>query len=181
MADIAYYAGLIAANLYLNPVPHAHVVTSTTHKTLRGPRGGIILSNNEEMGRRIDKAVFRGIQGGPLMHVIAAKAAAFGEALRPDFAAVIDNAQALGRVLADGGLRLVTGGTDCHLLLVDLTPFGIDGRIAAEALERVGLTVNKNAIPFDLRHRSRRPVSASVRRRGPHAISGRPNSRRSAG
>ncbi|WP_082537533.1 MULTISPECIES: serine hydroxymethyltransferase [unclassified Aureimonas] len=153
MADIAHYAGLIVADLYPNPVPHAHVVTSTTHKTLRGPRGGIILSNEEEIGRRIDKAVFPGIQGGPLMHVIAAKAVAFGEALSADFqrysAQVIDNAQALGSVLQDGGLRLVTGGTDCHLLLVDVTPFGIDGRTAADALERVGLTVNKNAIPFD--------------------------------
>ncbi len=155
MADIAHYAGLIAAGVYPNPVPHAHVVTSTTHKTLRGPRGGVIMGMDPEIGRRIDKAVFPGVQGGPLMHVIAAKAVAFEEALQPEFkqyaAAVRDNAQALAQTLSEGGLRLVTGGTDCHLLLVDLSPFDIDGRAAADLLEQVGLTINKNTIPFDAR------------------------------
>ncbi|EKF43681.1 serine hydroxymethyltransferase [Nitratireductor indicus C115] len=155
MADIAHYAGLVAAGVYPNPVPHAHIVTSTTHKTLRGPRGGVIMGMDPEIGRRIDKAVFPGVQGGPLMHVIAAKAVAFEEALQPEFrhyaAAVRDNAQALAQTLSDGGLRLVTGGTDCHLLLVDLSPFDIDGRAAADILEQVGLTINKNTIPFDAR------------------------------
>lgn len=153
LADVAHYAGLIVAGLYPNPLPHAHVVTSTTHKTLRGPRGGVILSNDPELGRRIDKAVFPGTQGGPLMHVIAAKAVAFGEAgssAFEDYAIrVCDNARVLGDVLADGGLRLVTGGTDCHLQLVDLRSFGIDGQFAAELLESAGLTINKNTIPFD--------------------------------
>ena len=153
MADVAHYAGLIVAGLYPNPVPHAHVVTSTTHKTLRGPRGGVILSNDPELGRKIDKAVFPGTQGGPLMQVVAAKAVAFGEAgsaAFEDYARrVRDNAHTLGDVLADGGLRLVTGGTDCHLQLVDLRPFGINGQSAADLLESAGLTINKNTIPFD--------------------------------
>lgn len=153
MADVAHYAGLIVAGQYPNPVPHAHVVTSTTHKTLRGPRGGVILSNDPELGRKIDKAVFPGTQGGPLMQTIAAKAVAFGEAGTSSFAAyakrVRDNARMLGNVLADGGLRLITGGTDCHLQLVDLRPFGIDGQSAADLLESAGLTINKNTIPFD--------------------------------
>jgi glycine hydroxymethyltransferase len=153
VADVAHYAGLIATGLYPNPLPHAHVVTSTTHKTLRGPRGGLILTNDAELARKIDKAVFPGTQGGPLMHVIAAKAAAFHEALQPGFAdyskAVVANAQALANVLTVGGLRLVTGGTDCHLLLVDLRPFGVTGKTAVEVLERFGLTANKNAVPFD--------------------------------
>jgi len=153
VADVAHYAGLIAAGLYPNPVPHAHVVTSTTHKTLRGPRGGLILTNDAALAKTIDKAVFPGTQGGPLMHVIAAKAASFHEALQPAFGdyarAVVANAQALGDVLMAGGLRLVTGGTDCHLLLVDLRPFGVTGKAAVEALERFGLTANKNAVPFD--------------------------------
>lgn len=155
VADVAHYAGLIAAGLYPNPVPHAHVVTSTTHKTLRGPRGGLILTNDADLAKKIDKAVFPGTQGGPLMHVIAAKAAAFHEALQPAFTdysrAVIANAQALAKTLADGGLRLVTGGTDCHLLLVDLQPFDLTGKAAVEELERYGLTANKNAVPFDPR------------------------------
>lgn len=154
VADIAHYAGLITAGLYPNPLPHAHVVTSTTHKTLRGPRGGVILTNDVELGRRIDKAVFPGVQGGPLMHVVAAKAVAFHEALQPAFkdyaARVVENANVLATTLSRGGLRLVTGGTDCHLLLVDLRPFAITGHAATAALERVGLTANKNAIPFDL-------------------------------
>ena len=153
MADIAHYAGLIACGLYPDPVPHAHVVTSTTHKTLRGPRGGIILTNDPDIARRIDKAVFPGVQGGPLMHVIAAKAVAFHEALQPDYRAyihdVVGNAAALARTLDAGGLRLVTGGTDCHLVLVDLRPFALTGKAAVEAMEEVGLTANKNAVPFD--------------------------------
>ena len=155
VADVAHYAGLIATGLYPNPTPHAHIVTSTTHKTLRGPRGGLILTNDADLVRKINKAVFPGTQGGPLMHVIAAKAAAFHEALQPDFAsytqAIIANAKALAETLRAGGLRLVTGGTDCHLLLVDLQPFGLTGKAAVEELERYGLTANKNAVPFDPR------------------------------
>lgn len=153
VADIAHYAGLIVTNLYPNPMPYAHVVTSTTHKTLRGPRGGIILTNDADLAKKIDKAVFPGTQGGPLLHVIAGKAAAFHEALQPDFTrysqAVLDNARALADTLTAGGLRLVTGGTDCHLLLVDLRPFSLTGKAAVEELERFGLTANKNAVPFD--------------------------------
>src|SRR4029078_7721166 len=126
MADIAHYAGLVAAGVYDSPLPHAHVVTTTTHKTLRGPRGGMILSNDAELGRKINSAVFPGLQGGPLMHVIAGKAAAFGEALRPEFRvyqkAVRDNARVLAETLKQCGLDIVSGGTDCHLLLVDLRP-----------------------------------------------------------
>lgn len=153
VADVAHYAGLIATGLYPDPMPHAHVVTSTTHKTLRGPRGGLVLTNDAEIAKKVDKAVFPGTQGGPLMHVIAGKAAAFHEALQPDFAqyseAVAANAKALAETLTVGGLRLVTGGTDCHLLLVDLQPFGITGKAAVEELERFGLTANKNAVPYD--------------------------------
>lgn len=153
LADVAHYAGLIASGLYPNPLPHAHVVTSTTHKTLRGPRGGIILTDDAELAAKIDKAVFPGVQGGPLMHVIAGKAVAFQEALQPAFRTysgrVVENAQVLAETLVEGGLRLVTGGTDCHLLLVDLRPFGLTGRAATDALARVGLTANKNAVPFD--------------------------------
>lgn len=153
VADVAHYAGLIAAGLYPNPTPHAHVTTSTTHKTLRGPRGGLILCNDPELARRIDKAVFPGTQGGPLMHVIAGKAAAFHEAQQPSFVdyshAVIENARALGETLAEGGLRLVSGGTDCHLVLVDLRPFGVTGKQAVEALEAHHLIANKNSVPFD--------------------------------
>ncbi len=153
VADVAHYAGLIAAGLYPNPTPHAHVTTSTTHKTLRGPRGGLILCNDPELARRIDKAVFPGAQGGPLMHVIAGKAAAFHEAQQPSFVdysrAVIENARVLGETLAEGGLRLVSGGTDCHLVLVDLRPFGVTGKQAVEALEAHHLIANKNSVPFD--------------------------------
>ena len=173
VADVAHYAGLIAAGLYPNPVPHAHVVTSTTHKTLRGPRGGLILTTDPDLARRIDKAVFPGTQGGPLMHVIAAKAVAFHEALQPAFAeysrAVARNAQALAETLTAGGLRLVTGGTDCHLLLVDLQPFGLTGKAAVEELERYGLTANKNAVPFD----PRPPTVTSGIRLGTPAITSR--------
>ncbi|MCD1619030.1 serine hydroxymethyltransferase [Salipiger marinus] len=153
MVDMAHYAGLIAAGHYPNPVPHAHVVTSTTHKTLRGPRGGVILTNDEALAKKINSAVFPGNQGGPLMHVIAAKAVAFGEALDPSFKTyagqVIANAQALAAVLKAGGLGIVSGGTDCHMVLVDLRPKGVTGKVAEIALERAGLTCNKNAIPND--------------------------------
>ena len=153
MVDMAHYAGLIAAGHYPNPVPHAHVVTSTTHKTLRGPRGGIILTNDEALAKKLNSAVFPGNQGGPLMHVIAAKAVAFGEALQPAFkdyaGQVIANARVLAETLKAGGLDIVSGGTDCHMVLVDLRPKGVKGRDAERALERAGLTCNKNAIPFD--------------------------------
>ena len=155
MVDMAHIAGLVAAGAHVSPVPYADVVTSTSHKTLRGPRGGFILTNSEELARAVDKAVFPGTQGGPLMHVIAGKAAAFGEALRPEFTTyiehVVTNAAALGRGLTEGGLRLVSGGTDNHLCLVDLTPAGVTGKDAEVLLEGVGLTVNKNAIPGEPR------------------------------
>ncbi|WP_370158716.1 serine hydroxymethyltransferase [Limimaricola soesokkakensis] len=153
MVDMAHYAGLIAARLYPDPLPHAHVVTSTTHKTLRGPRGGVILTTDEGLAKKFNSAVFPGNQGGPLMHVIAAKAVAFGEALQPEFkdyaARVIANARALSETLKAGGLGIVSGGTDCHMVLVDLRPMGVTGKMAEIALERAGLTCNKNAIPFD--------------------------------
>jgi glycine hydroxymethyltransferase len=153
MVDMAHFAGLVAGGAHPSPLPHAHVVTTTTHKTLRGPRGGMILSNDPDIARRIDSAVFPGLQGGPLMHVIAAKAVALGEALQPGFAAyaraVIDNAQTLAATLAGSGLAIVSGGTDTHLLLVDLRPLGVTGRDAEQALERAGITCNKNGIPFD--------------------------------
>ncbi|WP_265517175.1 serine hydroxymethyltransferase [Nitratireductor luteus] len=153
MVDMAHYAGLIAGGHYPNPVPHAHVVTSTTHKTLRGPRGGVILTNDEALAKKLNSAVFPGNQGGPLMHVIAAKAVAFGEALQPEFrdyaGQVIENARALADVLMAGGLGIVSGGTDCHMVLVDLQPKGVTGKAAEIALERAGLTCNKNAIPND--------------------------------
>jgi glycine hydroxymethyltransferase len=153
MVDMAHFAGLVAGGVHPSPLPHAHVVTTTTHKTLRGPRGGMILSNDEELGKRINAAVFPGLQGGPLMHAIAAKAVAFGEALRPSFAAyaraVVENAQALAGTLAEQGLAIVSGGTDTHLMLVDLRPLGLTGRDAEQALERAGITCNKNGIPFD--------------------------------
>ena len=153
MVDMAHFAGLVAAGLFPSPLPHAHVVTTTTHKTLRGPRGGLILSNDPELGKKINSAVFPGLQGGPLMHVIAAKAVAFGEALRPEFRAyqqaVLDNARALAATLAEHGLAIVTGGTDCHLALVDLRPKRVTGKAADASLERAHITVNKNAIPFD--------------------------------
>ncbi|RWI34154.1 MAG: serine hydroxymethyltransferase [Mesorhizobium sp.] len=153
MVDMAHYAGLIAGGKYPNPVPHAHVVTSTTHKTLRGPRGGFILTNDADLAKKLNSAVFPGNQGGPLMHVIAAKAVAFGEALRPDFAdyasRVIANARALAKVLTKGGLGIISGGTDSHMVLVDLRPKRVTGKFAEIALERAGLTCNKNAIPND--------------------------------
>ncbi len=153
MVDMAQYAGLIAAGAYPDPMPHAHVVTSTTHKTLRGPRGGMILTNDEALGRKLNSAVFPGNQGGPLMQVIAAKAVAFGEALKPSFKdyakAVIANARVLSAVLKAGGLDIVSGGTDCHMVLVDLRPKGVTGKAAEAALERAGLTCNRNSVPFD--------------------------------
>ncbi|MEQ1509983.1 MAG: serine hydroxymethyltransferase [Sphingopyxis sp.] len=153
MVDMAHFAGLVAAGVHPSPLPHAHVVTTTTHKTLRGPRGGMILTNDAALAKRINSAVFPGLQGGPLMHVIAAKAVAFGEALRPEFRdyakAVVANAQALAARLQARGSNLVAGGTDTHLALVDLTPLGITGRDADEALERAGITCNKNGIPND--------------------------------
>ena len=153
LADVAHFAGLIAAGLYPDPFPHAHVVTTTTHKTLRGPRGGMILTNDEGLARKVNSAIFPGIQGGPLMHVIAGKAVAFGEALRPGFKAyqaqVIKNAQTLADQLMKGGLDIVTGGTDCHVMLVDLRPKGVKGNATEKALERAHITCNKNGIPFD--------------------------------
>ncbi|WP_321922946.1 serine hydroxymethyltransferase [Burkholderia sp. BCC1998] len=153
MVDMAHIAGIVAAGRHQNPVPFADVVTSTTHKTLRGPRGGFILTNHAEVAKQIDSAVFPGLQGGPLMHVVAGKAVAFAEALRPEFTRYIEqmlrNAQALARVLTAGGLTLVTGGTDNHLLLVDLRARRIAGAQAEKALERAGITCNKNGVPFD--------------------------------
>jgi glycine hydroxymethyltransferase len=153
MVDMAHYAGLVAAGVYPSPLPHAHVVTTTTHKTLRGPRGGMVLSNDAEIGKKINSAVFPGLQGGPLMHIIAAKAVAFGEALRPDFRlyaqSTIDNARALASSLTARGLRIVSGGTDSHVMLVDLRPKKATGVAAEKVLDRAGITVNKNSIPGD--------------------------------
>ncbi|MFN3867753.1 MAG: serine hydroxymethyltransferase [Hyphomicrobiaceae bacterium] len=153
LVDMAHFAGLVAAGLYPSPFPHAHVVTSTTHKTLRGPRGGIILTNDEEMAKKFNSAIFPGIQGGPLMHVIAGKAVAFGEALQPEFKLycknVIENAKAMGEVLVQAGFALVSGGTDSHLILVDLRPKNLTGNISERALGRANITVNKNGVPFD--------------------------------
>jgi len=153
MVDMAHFAGIVAAGRHQNPIEHAHIVTSTTHKTLRGPRGGVILTNDEDLIKKVNSAVFPGLQGGPLMHVIAGKAVAFGEALQPEFKTYIDrvlaNAKALGEVLVAGGVDLVTGGTDNHLVLVDLRPKGLKGNQVEHALERAGITCNKNGIPFD--------------------------------
>jgi glycine hydroxymethyltransferase len=153
MVDMAHIAGLVAADAHPSPFPHAHVVTSTTHKTLRGPRGGLILTDDPELGKKLNSALFPGLQGGPLMHVIAAKAVAFEEALRPDFKIyarrVVENARALAEAMLAGGLDLVSGGTDNHLLLVDLRPKRLTGRVAEDSLERAGITCNMNGIPFD--------------------------------
>ena len=153
MVDMAHFAGLVAGGVHPSPFPYADVATTTTHKTLRGPRGGMILTNNEEIAKKINSAIFPGIQGGPLMHVIAAKAVAFGEALRPEFKAyaaqVIKNAQALADQLMKGGLDIVTGGTDTHVMLVDLRPKGVKGNATEKALGRAHITCNKNGIPFD--------------------------------
>ncbi|MEZ5930738.1 MAG: serine hydroxymethyltransferase [Alphaproteobacteria bacterium] len=151
--DMAHFAGLVAAKVHPSPFPHAHVVTTTTHKTLRGPRGGMVLTDDEAIARKINSAIFPGLQGGPLMHVIAGKAVAFGEALQPAFKAyaraVVDNAKALGEVLKSEGLDLVAGGTDTHVLLVDLRPKGVTGKDAELALGRAHITCNKNGVPFD--------------------------------
>lgn len=159
MVDMAHFAGLVAGGVYPSPLPHAHVVTSTTHKTLRGPRGGIVLTNHEDIAKKVNSAVFPGLQGGPLMHVIAAKAVAFGEALKPEFAdyaaRVVKNAQVLADTLVRHGFELVSGGTDSHLMLVNLTPKGVNGRDTCVALEHVNITCNKNGIPGD-------PLSPSV-------------------
>jgi glycine hydroxymethyltransferase len=153
MVDMAHFAGLVAGGVHPNPLEHAHVVTTTTHKTLRGPRGGMILSRDAELGKKINSAVFPGLQGGPLMHVIAAKAVAFGEALKPDFKlyarSVVENAKALAETLHAEGLDIVSGGTDTHVMLVDLRPKSATGRAAEKALDRANITCNKNAIPFD--------------------------------
>ncbi len=172
MVDMAHYAGLVAAGVHNDPVPVADYVTTTTHKTLRGPRGGMILCKADD-ARNIDRAVFPGIQGGPLMHVVAAKAVCFGEALKPDFRQygrqVVDNAQTLAEVLAAGGLRLVSGGTDNHIVLADVTSLGVSGKIAEAALDRCRITVNKNMIPFD----QRKPLDPSGIRIGTPALTTR--------
>ena len=153
LVDMAHISGLVAGGVHPSPIPHAHAVTTTTHKTLRGPRGGLILSNDKELGKKFNSAIFPGIQGGPLMHVIAAKAVAFGEALRPEFKIyaqqVVENARALADTLKGHGLDIVSGGTDNHLVLVDLRPKGLTGNVAEAALERAYMTCNKNSVPFD--------------------------------
>jgi glycine hydroxymethyltransferase len=153
MVDMAHFAGLVAGGQHPSPFPHAHVVTTTTHKTLRGPRGGMILTNDEDIAKKINSAIFPGIQGGPLMHIIAAKAVAFGEALRPDFKIyaknVIENAKAMGEVLVNSGFALVSGGTDTHLILLDLRPKKLTGNTSEKAMERAHITCNKNGVPFD--------------------------------
>ena len=173
MVDMAHIAGLVAAGEHPNPMEYADVVTSTTHKTLKGPRGGIILTNNEEIAQKVDRVVFPGIQGGPLMHIIAAKAVAFKEALSPEFKIyqkqVAKNARALSKELVKGGLRIVSGGTDNHLMLVDLRPKGVTGKLAEEKLEEAGITCNKNAIPND----PEKPFITSGIRLGTPAITAR--------
>ena len=173
LADIAHYSGLIAAGEYPNPIEYAHVATTTTHKTLRGPRGGMILSNNEDLGKLFDKAIFPGIQGGPLMHVISAKAAAFGEALKPEFKKyikqIILNAKALSAELENQGVNIVSGGTDSHVILCDLRPIKLTGKISEESLDRAGITCNKNAVPFD----EEKPFITSGLRIGTPAVTSR--------
>lgn len=173
MVDMAHIAGLVAAGEHPNPMEYADIVTSTTHKTMRGPRGGIILTNNEEIAKKIDKAIFPGIQGGPLMHIIAAKAVAFKEALSPEFKEyqkqVVKNAKAMADALVKGGLRIVSGGTDNHLMLVDLRSKGVTGKMAEEGLEKAGITCNKNSIPND----PEKPFVTSGVRLGTPAITAR--------
>ncbi|MDI3473473.1 MAG: glycine hydroxymethyltransferase, partial [Thermotogaceae bacterium] len=173
VVDMAHFAGLVAAGIYPNPLEHAHVVTSTTHKTLRGPRGGLILTNDEELIKKINKMIFPGIQGGPLMHVIAAKAVCFKEALTEEFKEyqkqVVNNAKKLAQEISERGMRIVSGGTDTHLMLVDLTQKGISGKAAEKALEKVGITVNKNTIPNE----TRSPFVASGIRIGTPAVTTR--------
>ena len=173
MVDMAHIAGLVATGVHPSPLAHAHVVTTTTHKTLRGPRGGMILTNDLDLGKKINSAVFPGYQGGPLMHVIAGKAVAFGEALRPEFTdyikQVVKNAQTLAAVMIERGCDVVTGGTDTHLLLVDLRPKGLKGNVVDQALERAGITCNKNGIPFD----TEKPMVTSGIRLGTPAATSR--------
>jgi glycine hydroxymethyltransferase len=173
MVDMAHFAGLVAAGLHPNPLPLADVTTTTTHKTLRGPRGGMILTNDEAIAKKINSAIFPGLQGGPLMHIIAAKAVAFGEAMRPEFKAyskaVLDNAKALGGKLLNGGLDLVSGGTDTHLILVDLGSRKLTGKAAEAALENANITCNKNAVPFD----PEKPMVTSGLRLGSPAVTTR--------
>ncbi|MDQ2985382.1 MAG: serine hydroxymethyltransferase [Armatimonadota bacterium] len=173
MTDMAHPAGLIAAGEYPNPVPHAHVVTSTTHKTLRGPRGGMILSNDQEIGAKIDKTVFPGLQGGPLMHCIAGKAVCYHEAAQPSFKVyarqVRANADALAAAMTDQGFRVVSGGTESHLMLIDLRPYGITGKVAQITLDEVSITTNKNSIPFD----PEKPFVTSGLRLGTPAVTSR--------
>jgi glycine hydroxymethyltransferase len=169
---MAHFAGLVAGGAHPSPFPHAHVATSTTHKTLRGPRGGLILTDDEDLAKKINSAIFPGLQGGPLMHVIAAKAVAFGEALTPEFKAyaeaVVANAKALAAPIKAGGYALVTGGTDNHLILVDLRPKGVTGKAAEAALGRAHITCNKNGVPFD----SEKPtITSGVRLGSPAATS----------
>jgi glycine hydroxymethyltransferase len=172
MVDMAHYAGLIAGGVYPSPIQHAHVTTTTTHKTLRGPRGGLILTNDEALAKKINSAIFPGLQGGPLMHVIAAKAVCFGEALQPSFKqyaqAVLDNARVLAQTLLGQGFGVVSGGTDSHIVLVDLTPKNLTGKDTEKALERAGMTCNKNAVPFDTRPPM---VTSGVRLGSPAATS----------
>ena len=172
LVDMAHYAGLVAAGVHNSPVPYADFVTSTTHKTLRGPRGGIAMCRAEH-AKDLDRAVFPGTQGGPLMHVVAGKAVAFAEALRPEFREyaeqVVANARSLAHSLAAGGVKLVSGGTDNHLMLVDVTPLGLGGKLAEEALDRCGITCNKNMIPYD----ERKPVDPSGIRLGTPALTTR--------
>ncbi len=173
MVDMAHIAGLVAAGEHPSPIPYAHVVTTTTHKTLRGPRGGVIMTNDEEIAKKIDKAIFPGIQGGPLMHIIAAKAVAFKQALSPEFKEyqhqIVKNAKALAEVLEKGGLRLVSGGTDNHMILVDLKSSGLTGQAVEKALDKAGITVNKNGIPYD----TEKPMVTSGIRIGTPAVTTR--------
>lgn len=173
MVDMAHIAGLVAAGEHPSPIPYAHVVTTTTHKTLRGPRGGVIMTNDEEIAKKIDKAIFPGIQGGPLMHIIAAKAVAFKQALSPEFKEyqhqIVKNAKALAEILEKGGLRLVSGGTDNHMILVDLKSSGLTGQAVEKALDKAGITVNKNGIPYD----TEKPMVTSGIRIGTPAVTTR--------
>jgi len=183
MVDMAHFAGLVAGDAYPSPIPFADVVTSTTHKTLRGPRGGFVLTNDAEIAKKINSVIFPGLQGGPLMHVIAAEAVAFGEALDPSFKTyarrVVENCRVLAQTLTDGGLAITSGGTDCHLAVVDLRPFGVTGNIAERALESVGITLNKNAIPNDPEKPMVTSGIGSAARQELRAASARMNTRRS--
>ena len=183
LVDMAHIAGLVAGGVHPSPFPHAHVATTTTHKTLRGPRGGMILTNDEDVAKKVNSAIFPGLQGGPLMHVIAGKAVAFGEALRPEYKTYVnsvrDNARALAATLMDAGLDIVSGGTDTHLMLVDLRPKGVTGKAAEAALGRANITCNKNGVPFD----PEKPTITSGIRLGnasrqPRAVSALPNSKK---